>query len=210
MAETLFFNVLPTEQLAAFHRLATKDLCAGFFLGGGTGLALQIGHRRSVDFDFFSPDPFDTVKMVRRLDAIGTFELFHQDKDTINGSLDGVKLSFFHYRYPLVRPCLAYDSIAIASKLDIAAMKLEAIAGRGGKKDFVDLYFLLKEFSFGEIFAAYAEKFGTRIANRYHVFKSLVYFADAEEEAMPEMLKKASWPQIKKTIVAAVKKSAIL
>lgn len=210
MAETLFFNVLPAEQLTVFYRLAAKDLCTSFYLAGGTGLALQIGHRRSVDFDFFSPDPFDTVKMVRRLDAIGMFELFHQDKDTVNGSLDGVKLSFFHYRYPLVRRCLAYDSIAIAGKLDIAAMKLEAIAGRGGKKDFVDLYFLLKEFSFGEVFAAYAEKFGTRIANRYHVFKSLVYFADAEEEAMPEMLKKASWAQIKKTIIATVKKNTIL
>jgi len=210
MAESLFFDVLPAEQMAVFRRLAAGDLCSNFYLAGGTALALQIGHRRSVDFDFFSPAPLDTVKMVRRLDLVGAFELFHQDKDTVNGALDGVRLSFFHYRYPPVRPCFTYESIAIANKLDIAAMKLEAIAGRGGKKDFVDLFFLLKEFAFGDIFAAYAEKFGTKIANRYHVFKSLVYFADAEEEMMPEMLKKVSWPEIKKTIAAAVKKNAIL
>ena len=210
MAEALFLKVLPPRQMALFRRLAADDLCSGFYLAGGTALALQVGHRRSIDFDFFSLEPFAMAKKVLELDGSGKFELFHQDKDTVNGSLDGVRLSFFNYRYSLVQPLLAQEGMAIARKLDIAAMKLQAIAGRGSRKDFIDLYFLLQEYSFDKIFTAYSRKFGTRLANRYHVYKSLVYFADAEEEAMPRMLIPISWPQVKKTIVAEVKKYAVL
>lgn len=189
-------------------KLVADDLCAGFYLAGGTALALQLGHRRSIDFDLFSSDPFDSAKKVRDLDQAGKFELFHQDKDTVNGSLDGVRLSFFYYKYRLLQPLLAYETLAIARKLDIAAMKVQAIAGRGSRKDFIDLYFLMKEYSLSKIMTAYSGKFGSRLANRYHVFKSLLYFNDAEEEAMPRMLVPVSWPQVKKTIQSEVKKIA--
>lgn len=210
MTESFFLKVLPPRQLTLLRRLAADDLCSGFYLAGGTALALQVGHRRSVDFDFFAPEPFDTAKKVRDLDGSGKFELFHLDKDTVNGSLNGVRLSYFYYRYPLIQPLLGYEGLAIARKLDIAAMKLQAIAGRGSRKDFIDLCFLLKEYSLDKILTAYSRKFGTRLANRYHVYKSLVYFVDAEEEAMPRMLIPTSWPQVKKTIIVEVKKYAVL
>jgi hypothetical protein len=210
MAESFYLNVLPPRQKKTLKKLIADDLRAGFYLAGGTALALQLGHRRSIDFDLFSPDPFDAAKKVRDLDQSGKFELFHQDKDTVNGSLDGVRLSFFHYPYRLIQPFLAYETLPIARKLDIAAMKVQAIAGRGSRKDFIDLYFLLREHPLDKIMAAHSSKFGSRLANRYHVCKSLVYFADAEEEAMPRMLIPTSWPQVKKTIAAEVKKYAIL
>lgn len=189
-------------------KLVTEDLCAGFYLAGGTALALQLGHRRSIDFDLFSPDPFDSAQKVRDLDQAGRFELFHQDKDTVNASLDGVRLSFFHYRYRLIQPLMAYETLAVARKLDIAAMKVQAIAGRGSRKDFIDLYFLMKEYYLDKIMAAYSSKFGSRLANRYHAFKSLLYFIDAEKEVMPRMLVPVSWTQVKKTIQSEVKKIA--
>jgi len=208
MAESLYLNVLPPRQRKILEKLVAEDLCAGFYLAGGTALALQLGHRRSIDFDLFSPDPFDSAKKVRDLDQAGKFELFYQDKDTVNGSLDGVRVSFFYYQYRLLQPLSAYETLAVARKLDIAAMKVQAIAGRGSRKDFIDLYFLMKEYSLDKILAAYSGKFGTRLANRYHAFKSLLYFIDAEEEAMPRMLVPVSWPLVKKTIQSEVKKIA--
>jgi hypothetical protein len=210
MAESFALHVLPPRQRKTLKKLIADDLCAGFYLAGGTALALQLGHRRSIDFDLFSPEPFDAAKKVRDLDSSGAFELFHQDKDTVNGSLDGVRLSYFYYRYPLVQSLLVHEDLAIARKLDIAAMKVQAIAGRGSRKDFIDLYFLMKEYSLDKIMAAYSGKFGSRLANRYHAYKSLVYFADAEKEAMPCMLIRTSWPKVKKAIVAEVKKNAVL
>ena len=189
-------------------KLVADDLCAGFYLAGGTALALQLGHRRSIDFDLFSPDPFDSAAKVRELDQSGEFELFHQDKDTVNGALDGVRLSFFYYRYRLIQPLMAYETLAVARKLDIAAMKVQAIAGRGCRKDFIDLYFLMKEYSLDKIMASHSAKFGSKLANRYHAFKSLLYYVDAEKEAMPRMLIPVSWPQVKKTIQSEVKKIA--
>lgn len=208
MAESLVPDVLPPRQRKTLTKLVADDLCAGFYLAGGTALALQLGHRRSVDFDFFAPDPFDSAIKVRDLDQAGKFELFHQDKDTVNGSLDGVRLSFFYYRYRLLQPLMAYETLAVARKLDIAAMKVQAIAGRGSRKDFIDLYFLMKEYSLEKIMASYSAKFGSRLANRYHALKSLVYFADAEKEAMPRMLVPVSWPQVRKTIQGEVKRLA--
>lgn len=210
MAELFKLHSLPAKQRKTLEKLISEDLNSGFYLAGGTALALQLGHRRSVDFDFFAPDPFDSGAKVRELDQVGDFELFHQDKDTVNGSLDGVRLSFFHFPYRLLQPLLSFKSLAVARRLDISAMKVQAIAGRGSRKDFIDLYFLLKEYSLEKIMAAHSAKFGSKLANRYHAFKSLVYFADAENEPMPRMLIPVSWPQVKKTIEREVKKIADL
>ncbi len=92
----------------------------------------------------------------------------------------------------------------VASVLDIALMKLEAISGRGDKKDFVDLFFILKSFALQELLAKHQEKYGADWSNRYHLLRSLVYFADAEEQPMPMMLMDAEWEQIKNAITRAV------
>jgi hypothetical protein len=93
----------------------------------------------------------------------------------------------------------------LAGLKDIAAMKLEAIAGRGSKKDFIDLFFLLKQFSLDEVFSFHSRKFGTGLNNQYHHLKSLVYFIDADAEAMPVMIEKLDWSYVKKQIVSCVR-----
>ena len=208
MAEPFDLSVLPPRQRKMLEKLIAEELNSGFYLAGGTALALQLGHRRSVDFDFFAPDPFDSAAKVRELEHAGKFELFHQDKNTVNSTLDGIRLSFFQYSYRLLQPLMSYKTLAVARKLDIAAMKVQAIAGRGSRKDFIDLYFLLKEYSLEKIMAAHSAKFGSKLANRYHAFKSLLYHVDAEKEPMPRMLIPVSWPQVKKTIQKEVKRIA--
>jgi hypothetical protein len=94
----------------------------------------------------------------------------------------------------------------LAGLKDIAAMKLEAIAGRGSKKDFIDLLFLLQQYTINEIFTFHAQKYGVGLNNQYHHLKSLVYFVDADEEVMPLMMTPLLWKDVKKQIVSYTKK----
>ncbi len=183
-----------------------RYLFLNFYLAGGTCFALQIGHRRSLDFDFFIPDDFNTSDIISKLTKIGNYQRENEEKNTINGSLDDVRISFFGYKYKIIDDFKIFNKIRLAGLKDIAAMKLEAIAGRGSKKDFIDMYFLLGIFSLDEIFSFHSRKYGIGLSNQYHHLKSLVYFSDAEEEAMPVMVKKLDWDHVKKEIISSVRR----
>ncbi|MBU4446375.1 nucleotidyl transferase AbiEii/AbiGii toxin family protein [bacterium] len=210
MNKTLHFNILPLHQLDLFKLLSNQDFIANFYLAGGTGLALQIGHRQSIDFDFFIPNDFNTTRIIQELKSIGNFELHNEEQNTINGMLNQIRISFFGYKYKVINPFLNYRKINIADELDIAAMKLEAISGRGNKKDFIDLYFMLQKYSINNILKFYEKKYGKGIANNYHLMKSLTYFQDAEEQAMPEMIEHVDWGTVKKEIINKVKKIKLI
>jgi hypothetical protein len=201
----LHIQILPLKQKLLFNVLAENDWISSFFLVGGTALALQIGHRQSVDFDFFIDTSFRNRDITDKLVKSGKFELFSEAENTINGSLNGVRVSFFKYDYALLEDYIVYKNIKIAGKLDIALMKLEAISGRGSRKDFIDLYFLLEYFDLNDLFINYKKKFGEALSNDYHLLKSLVYFEDAERDAMPQMHKDISWTQVKEKITQIVK-----
>ncbi len=205
MSNQLFTNILPANQLKLFENLSTQPFIHDFYLAGGTGLALQIGHRRSFDFDFFIPADFDTSFIINILTQIGEYERDNEERNTINGSLNGIKISFFGYKYRIIEDFKIFNSIRLAGLKDIAAMKLEAIAGRGSKKDFIDLFFLLKKFTLEEIFTFHTQKYGAGLGNQYHHLKSLVYFDDAETEAMPLMVKPLIWNDVKKQIIFLTK-----
>lgn len=143
MNKTLHFNILPLHQLDLFKLLSNQDFIANFYLAGGTGLALQTEHRQSIDFGFFIPNDFNTTRIIQELKSIGNFELHNEEQNSINGMLNQIRISFFGYKYKVINPFLNYRKINVADELDIAAMKLEAISGRGNKKDFIDLYFML-------------------------------------------------------------------
>ncbi len=207
---SLRIDILPEQQAALFEFLSGQTWIEPFYLAGGTCLALHIGHRQSIDFDFFTQEDFRTRDIIERLRRIGTFELFSEAENTINGLLNEVRISFFTYTYPLMRELHHYQRLAIADMFDIALMKIEAISGRGSKKDFIDLYFLLQYFSFEEIFQAYEVKYGIPVSNHYHLLKSLVYFDDAEAQLMPIMHERIAWDEIKKILVAEVKKTGLL
>ena len=172
------------------HKLAAKLFptisSLGFVLAGGTGLALQLGHRVSVDFDLFtSPEKYPT-HLLDRIRGMASMPQVIQDKqDTLDVLLDGVKCSFFSYPYPFSDTVESYFGVALADTLDIAAMKLIAIAQRGAKKDFVDLYVCLRHYTFEAVFSNARRRFGGDSMNPVSIGKALVYFADARKDPGP-------------------------
>lgn len=177
--------------------LGRKKILKEAYLAGGTALALQIGHRISYDLDFFTPLDFDRRLVMQKLSSLD-FKLERESEGTILGSISGIKFSLFRYKYPLLFKTKKYLGIEIADLRDIAAMKIDAISSRGTKRDFVDLYFLAKEFGLKEIINFYDQKYKLLKTNKFHLLKSLEYFIDAEEDIEPNMLKKDySWLKIK-------------
>lgn len=201
----MFTAILSAGQQALLERLRTVEAVRTFYLAGGTALALQVGHRRSVDLDFFRPQPFEPGELLRQLQALGPVVARRAEVGTLTVDLAGVATSFFAYSAPLLRPLVASPwSLTLAAPADIAAMKVSAIAGRGSRKDFVDLYFVCQgELRLAEVVQLFDEKFRGVPYERYHVLKSLTYFDDAEAEPMPEMLRPASWDDIKQFFVRA-------
>ncbi len=187
-----------------------KDIMAipeliGFNLAGGTALALQIGHRKSIDLDFFGARPIDKDEIVDLLEPLGDLQLLQNTRNILILNINGVKVDFVNYKYPWLRAIQIVEGIRLASLPDIGAMKLGAIAGRGKKRDFTDLYFLLQQFTLTELLGFYREKYPD--GNEFLVLRSLTFFEDAEEDQKLELFEKADWSEVKRTIDLAVKKN---
>lgn len=170
----------------------------GFYLAGGTGCALQLGHRLSYDLDFFIHKDYDTSKIRGNLKEMGEFLLEQVSPNTLLGRLNGVKISFFSYKYPLLLPAKEYLGVKVADLIDIGCMKLDAIGSRGIKRDFIDLYFICRDKAaiLTDLLKYYSKKYNVK--NTVHIIKSLTYFKDAEDQSMPKMLKPCDWNEVKK------------
>ncbi len=187
--------------------LGKSGLLKDAYLAGGTALALQLGHRISVDFDFFTPQDFNPRTFVSELSRLGSFKEEQASKGTVLGSFKGIKFSLFHYVSPLIFKTKKYCSLELADIRDIAAMKIDAISSRGAKRDFVDVYFICKAgYTLKDLLSFYDRKYGKLASNLVHIKKSLVYFEDAEPEKMSRMLKARSWEEIKQFFEEEVKK----
>lgn len=184
---------LALEQLAKFSWIDQ------FYLAGGTALALQLQHRLSSDLDFFSPEIFDQKGVNKDLQSINNYRLDQIAENTLLGMIGSTKISFFTYRYPLISKPSVFKAIKLASVQDIAAMKIDAIGGRGTKRDFIDLYFICQKFSPDNCLSFYLKKYPGLSKNLFHIIKSLGYFMDAETPDQElKMLKKVSWEKVKK------------
>lgn len=195
----MFTKTLSSDSKSALAILGESKLLKNAYLAGGTALALQIGHRQSIDFDFFtSSSNLGMEEVAIKLRKLGRFEIDELTSKTINGFFNNVRFSLFDYLYPLIRPLKKYLGIDIASCEDISAMKLVAITDRGTKKDFIDLYFIAKQlFSTEKAFEFYDQKYALLKQNRMTLLKSLQYFSDADESEMPVMLQKIEWSTVK-------------
>ncbi|MEX2029171.1 MAG: nucleotidyl transferase AbiEii/AbiGii toxin family protein [Candidatus Paceibacterota bacterium] len=194
----MHIETLSKETKEVFDLL--KDSVASFYLAGGTALALGLGHRISVDLDFFTQEQFSTQELLRELSTKGRLEVDSQSKDTINGSLNGVKISFFRLPDGLLFEAKKFQGVKIADERDIVAMKILAVSGRGSKKDFVDLYFLLRKYSLEDMLGFFHTKYAMYNYNTMHILKSLVYFGDAEVDSEPICLIPIDWLKLKKEI----------
>ncbi|MBU1176962.1 MAG: nucleotidyl transferase AbiEii/AbiGii toxin family protein [Patescibacteria group bacterium] len=184
-----------TEQLLKL--LAESKTIDNFYLAGGTALALQFGHRKSIDLDWFNKNSFDTQKLRKELSKIGQVVIEAEEKDTLDLTLSNVKLTFLGYSYNLLFPLINYQGIKLADYRDIACMKLDTVSSRGSKKDFIDLYFIFKEISFDELFELFEKKYSKIKFNKLHILKSLNYFIDADKNPMPIMIEDISWREVK-------------
>ena len=183
--------------------LMTHEMFNPFLLVGGTSLALQIGHRQSIDIDLFGRKELDELEISSFLGNIGEVRILKKSKNILIYSVNGVKVDFVNYNYPWLKEPLVLDNYRLASKEDIGAMKLNAISGRGSKKDFIDLYFLLKEFRLDELFGFYNQKF--KDGSDFLVLKSLTYFEDADMDDMPKMEQAVDWEEVKSEVGKRVK-----
>ncbi|MCC5931150.1 MAG: nucleotidyl transferase AbiEii/AbiGii toxin family protein [Cyclobacteriaceae bacterium] len=186
--------VLPLT-LELLKNIQSNPYFNGLRLAGGTGLALQIGHRHSVDLDFFGQAIFDMTELLDELSKLGKVETIKSSKVIKIFFINDIKVDFVTYTYPWLDSPLIKNGITIASAMDIAAMKIAAITNRGTKKDFWDLYFLLQQFTLEEILSFYKRKYTD--GSEFLAIKSLIYFEDAELEEDPIGIFPAKWDIIK-------------
>jgi hypothetical protein len=172
-------------------------------LVGGTALALQIGHRNSVDIDLFGKHDIDKQSLTEALNKFDENKRLGGSQSINIYLVNGIKVDIVNYPYPWLKPPLVWEGIRMAAIEDIAAMKIAAITQRGSKKDFIDLYFLLQQFSMSELMALYIEKIGD--GNEWLALRSISYFDDADKQPTPAMFKPYSWDSIKFRIAQEVK-----
>jgi len=198
---TIFCDqTLATNTASLLHKLANNKWLSDFYLAGGTALALQLGHRQSIDLDWFRQSNIKTKKLTKIISKIGNFEIINEEENTVEGILDDTKLSFMTYPYPLLKKTIKYDKcVFLADQLDIAVMKLGAIADRNTKKDFIDLYFFLQKnkLRLDDLFRNMDKKFAGAKYDPYHIYKSLIYFIEADTEPNPKMMVAFDWKNIK-------------
>jgi len=177
-------------------------------LAGGTALAIQLGHRVSHDLDFFTLEDFNIDNAIAAIRKTGLpYRITSEGDGTLNAEIDGIKVSLLRFDHPFLETPLLVDGIPVAGILDIAAMKVIAISQRGLKRDFVDLYFILREKPFHRIAEHMVKRFGPERVPPLHIGKSLVYFADADGNPEPAYIKgkAVKWVEVKKFFQQHVK-----
>lgn len=199
----LFKETVSESTLDLLKKLQFLPEFSGLRLVGGTALALQIGHRKSVDLIFFGDRAASMDDLVGTISEFGKVSPLSSTKLMRFLIVNGVKVDIVKYTYPWIDLPVVEEGVTLAGLKDIAAMKLSAIINRGTKKDFIDYYFLLKIFSFEELIGFYSQKYDD--SQLFTALKSLTYYDDAEKDPMPYMIKPVDWSSVKKTVSEKVK-----
>lgn len=199
-------EVLSPAAEEILRELRKASALADFYLAGGTGLALHLGHRRSEDFDFFSRELFDEDRMVQRVQTLPDFSLLAKSPATLHVEMGAIKVSFLGYAYPLLFPLADFDGVSLADPREIACMKISAISSRGTKRDFVDLHAASAQYGLSSLLDLFRQKFAQANYSLPHVLKSLTYFEEAESEPMPDMLLPLSWREVKSFFTEEVRR----
>lgn len=195
----MHLSVLTKETKETINTLSTLAFIPTFFLAGGTACAIHLGHRVSEDLDFFSQEEFSQPKIQNTLRVNGRFLVDYSDALTLTGRFNQTKISFFYYEYPRIEATEDFLNMKISSLKDIGCMKMDAIASRGSRRDYVDLYYIMNYFNMRleELFKLFQKKYGEGNYNQIHILKSLVYFEDADRDPELNMLDQYSWNEVK-------------
>ena len=188
------------EKLLPEHKKAIDEILefinnGNFYLSEGTGVYYYLEHRESIDLDFFTSLKFNFLKYQS---LFKKYKVLFFSEDTIHTEIKGINMSFFYYPYPLLKPLNYIDEIPVASLEDILCMKTNAIVGRGSKRDFIDVFFIMKNLKLNaeECIEIFREKFGNY--NPLIIYKAMNYFKDADKEPEVKMIKEVDWEEIKK------------
>jgi len=195
-------EILTPPQETVLVASSTISRAWGAYLAGGSGLALHLGHRRSVDFDWFTPKTLQPRDVLKDVQSLGLpVQIRQNDEGTFLGQVGGVDFSVFRYRYKLVDRPVAFEGCGLASLRDIAAMKMTAIVQRATKRDYVDLHaiFTTGRVELADTVSAMKAKFPG--VDPSLALRALTYFKDVEQQPMPAMLAKTSWEDVKRDLV---------
>ena len=195
-------EAIPARTLDLLRQMMAFAPCASFALGGGTALALRIGHRLSVDLDLFTPSPFDAVSL--QADLADTFSLnaLGTAPNTLNLRVESIKVDLIRYGYAQLQDCERIDGLRLISLPDIAAMKLSALTNRGSRKDFYDIARLCQLCGLPQLLAWYEAKFPH--TDIFPTLKALTYFKNAENQPDPVLLDCPSWDTARDLLLQAV------
>ena len=180
MQTEIYYDILSNKQREILP-------CLGFlkerqiYLAGGTALALQIGHRSSIDFDFYDKTEFELDTILRQFrQFFKNLSVIQMSNGTLIVDVEGIQVSLFYYDYKVIRPFLHTKHLLLLSLEDISAMKLIAIIQRGERRDFIDIYYLIQRFGLEKVFSYSEEKY-PGIFNLYLALQALTYFEEAED-----------------------------
>jgi predicted nucleotidyltransferase component of viral defense system len=196
------WEALTADTQLAFQLAGKLAFIQHYYLAGGTGLALHLGHRFSVDLDFFSSFAgavgVDERAVMREVFEDPTLTVSFDKEMTFVANWRGVGISFFRLMlYPLVEPPQLLNGVPVASISEIGAMKLAAIIDRGTRKDLVDLYFILRQVPLDDLFQVAAVKYARVRTFAISATRAMSYFEDAEALPMPRMLDRTPWNRMK-------------
>jgi hypothetical protein len=198
----LYLETVESSTLELLKKLQRLPVLEQTRLVGGTALALQLGHRKSIDLDFFGTVDCEAEYLRESIAGIASLTILKESPHIHIYIVDGIKVDIVNYKYPWLDDVVVEQGLRLASVSDIAAMKITAIIGRGTKKDFIDIAFLLHHFSLEEILHFYAAKYND--SSVFMAMKSLAYFDDAEADPMPDMFVNQSWQQVKAYILSKI------
>ena len=196
------YQTIEPGTLQLLKQLQELPLLKASRLVGGTALALQLGHRKSVDLDLFGGIDASSEEIREALSMSHSITVVKESRNINIYLIDGIKVDFVNYKYAWIDKAVEEDTIILAGIKDIAAMRIAAVVGRGTKKDFIDIYFLLRQYSLQEILQLYLQKYPD--GSLFIALKSLSYFEDAEPDPMPVMFEKVNWEDVKARIKQAV------
>ncbi len=201
-------EILSQRQKDILPGLAAAVSGMGLYMAGGTALALQLGHRPSIDFDWFAPSIGNPEHLFQRLAPLGLpYTVLSLGHETLYLTINEVQTSFIGYNYPLLRPPALWPdyNVHLADIVDIACMKLSAITNRGSRKDFIDLFFITRDhIPLNKCLALFTQKYQQRDIG--HVLRSLVFFVDADSEPEVKTQSEVNWSRIKKTFESEIRK----
>ncbi len=200
-------EIISKKTKANLEILTKEDLLENFYLAGGTGVALQLKHRVSLDLDFFTEKDIDTKTLIQKIKTRGKFSIERETENTLIGIFNGIRVSFLKYDYPLLFDLKQIKGIKIADLRDIGCMKIDAVSSLGTKRDFVDLFFICREaISLKNLLSLFKKKYKSANYNMLHILKSFAYFENAENNPMPRMILTTFWQEVKSFFKEEIRK----